>query len=388
MLCSVFKMDYSNTKQVHRKAMILAQDAYVSQLKGDEATALSLYEAAFELEREAALSLVSDESKEPTRSVLFRSAASLAVKCKKFREAEKMVAFGLAGNPPEEIANELRDLYEDVNFFRHLELKDTELDSSEFLLSFSGNEVGFGKINSREFLNRYEAIEKLTYRTAERTLKISYRSGSKVEENIKNLFEPFFSVPLAASFAVVIKLGKQTNQTEMFEDKKIQEKVIDEMIDCVELINKADYVALKAKINDEKYYENFVSLTKVLAPDGDRIRQTGFTIVRNGEQKGVTLKRKQETFKEEITKIKADKNESENQQTPDFLRLTGILKIANAKQNIIQIVPPKDAQPFKHNIKVSEGLSDVVKMYFDEIVEVGLIKKDSKTYELKEIDKV
>ena len=73
-------MDYSNTQQVHRKAMILAQDAYVSLSQGDEATALHLYEAAFELEREAALSLVSEESKEPTRSVLFRSAASLAVK--------------------------------------------------------------------------------------------------------------------------------------------------------------------------------------------------------------------------------------------------------------------------------------------------------------------
>ena len=380
-------MDYTNTKQVHRKAMILAQDAYVAQSQGDEATALSLYEAAFELEKEAALMLISDEAKEPTRSVLFRSAASLAVKCKKFRDAEKMVALGLAGNPPEEIANELRDLYEDVNFFRHLELKNTELDSSEFLLSFSGNEVGFGKINSREFLNRYEAIEKLTYRTAERTLNISYRSGSKIEENIKNLFEPFFSVPMAASFAVVIKLGKQTNQTEMFEDKKIQEKVIDEMIDCVELINKADYTGLKAKINDENYYENFVSLTKILAPDGDRIRQTGFTIVRNGEQKGIILKRKQETFKEEITKIKAEKLEIETLESADFVRLTGTLKIANAKQNIIQIVPLEGAESFKHKIKVSDGLSDVVKMHFDDVVEVVLVKRDAKNYELKEIDK-
>jgi uncharacterized phage-like protein YoqJ len=103
-------IDYSNTQQVHRKAMILAQDAYVSLMKGDEATAFQLYEEAFSLEREAALSLLSDESKEPTRSVLFRSAASLAMKCKKFKEAENMVAMGLAGNPPEEIANELRDI--------------------------------------------------------------------------------------------------------------------------------------------------------------------------------------------------------------------------------------------------------------------------------------
>ena len=379
-------MDYSNTKQVHTKAMILAQDAYVSSLQGDEESAFRLYESAFELEREAAMSLVSNELKEPTRSVLFRSAASLAVKCKKFRDAEKMVAFGLAGNPPTEIANELRDLYEDINFFRHLELKDTELDSSEFLLSFSGNEVGFGKINSREFLNRYEAIEKLTYRTAERKLNVAYRKDSKVADNIKNLFEPFFSVPKAASFAVVIKLGKQSSQIEMFANNSVQEEVINEIVECVELINKADYTALKIKIDDENYYENFVSLTKVLAPDGDRISQTGFTIIRNGVQKGIALKRKQETFKEEIIKIKADKNEAENQQTPEFVKLIGTLKIADAKQNTIQIVPLKGSNPFKQKIKVSEGLSDVVKMYFDEVVEVTLIKRDGKTYELKEID--
>ncbi len=174
----------------------------------------------------------------------------------------------------------------------------------------------------------------------------------------------------------------------MFDDKNIQEEVIDEIFECVELVNRADYVGLKAKINDESYYENFVSLTKVLAPDGDRIRQTGFTIIRNGEQKGVALQRKQDTFKEEITKIRANKNEIESQQAEDFIKLTGTLKIANAKQNTIQIVAPKGEEPFNHHIKVSEELSDVVKMYFDEVVEVGLVKKDSKTYELKEIDKV
>jgi hypothetical protein len=224
------------------------------------------------------------------------------------------------------------------------------------------------------------------------TFQICYveRKVSKIADNIKNLFEPFFSVPKAASFAVVIKLGKQTNQTEMFEEKKIQEEVIDEIIDCVELINRADYSGLKAKINDESYYENFVSLTKVLAPDGDRIRQTGFTIIRNGEQKGVSLQRKQDTFKEEIAKIKTEKGEIQNQESVDYIKLTGVLKVANAKnkQNIIEIVPLKGTEPLKHKIKVSEGLSDVVKMYFDGVVEVGLVKIDFKTYELKETDKI
>jgi hypothetical protein len=102
--------DYANTLQVHRKGMILAQDAHVAQFKGDEATALHLFSDAFDLERTAALDLKSDFAKEPTRSVLFRSAASLAMNCGRFEEGEEMIAMGLAGNPPREIAEELKDV--------------------------------------------------------------------------------------------------------------------------------------------------------------------------------------------------------------------------------------------------------------------------------------
>ena len=47
---------------------------------------------------------------EPTRSVLHRSAASLAVECLQLREAERLIGRALAGNPPPDIADELRDL--------------------------------------------------------------------------------------------------------------------------------------------------------------------------------------------------------------------------------------------------------------------------------------
>lgn len=53
--------------------------------------------------------LVNEYSQEPTRPVLFRSAACLMLNLPyptddHFRQSERMVAFGLSGNPPEEIA--------------------------------------------------------------------------------------------------------------------------------------------------------------------------------------------------------------------------------------------------------------------------------------------
>ena len=58
---------------------------------------------------------------------MFRSAASLALNAGLFREAEKMITVGLSGNPPEPIADELRNLYENINFEKHLRLKGVTL---------------------------------------------------------------------------------------------------------------------------------------------------------------------------------------------------------------------------------------------------------------------
>jgi len=95
--------------------MDAAGRAFHADIHGDYATAEALFREAFELERRAATALV-DTQIEPTRSVLLRSAASLALDCHDTREAERLIAIGLAGNPPAPIADELRDLLETVYF--------------------------------------------------------------------------------------------------------------------------------------------------------------------------------------------------------------------------------------------------------------------------------
>ena len=103
-----------DSEEVHNKAMFLSQDAFMCIVNGEEDQAIPLYEQAFELERQAALSLLDKKDFEPIRSILFRSAAALAKKCHKYQDAEKMIGFGLAGNPPEDVAEELRELFDAV----------------------------------------------------------------------------------------------------------------------------------------------------------------------------------------------------------------------------------------------------------------------------------
>jgi hypothetical protein len=101
---------------LHRKAMECMDHSILAGLQGNsEVQQRSLHEA-FQLEKQAAEKVRPLVDFEPTRSILHRSAASLALKCLELKEAEKLISAGLEGNPPNEIANELQDLLKQVNF--------------------------------------------------------------------------------------------------------------------------------------------------------------------------------------------------------------------------------------------------------------------------------
>ena len=110
--------------ELHEKAMSLAEEAFSAKGKNKLKEAQSKYLAAFEYEKAAATLLVNEYDQEPTRSVLFRSAACLLLNLpfpenNHFRQAERMVAYGLSGNPPVEIAEELREAWRElVGYFQ------------------------------------------------------------------------------------------------------------------------------------------------------------------------------------------------------------------------------------------------------------------------------
>ncbi len=82
--------------------MDLAEAAEVARIRGKADEAASLLEQAFAQEKKAAALVAAKVEFEPTRSVLHRSAASLALECGRVRDAEQLIAAALSGNPPEE----------------------------------------------------------------------------------------------------------------------------------------------------------------------------------------------------------------------------------------------------------------------------------------------
>lgn len=100
----------------HQRAMDLVEAAMLERMRGSPARTEELYAEALELELAAIRELEErNDRSEPTWSVLHRSAGWMAFNSNQLRRAEQLAAKALAGDAHPKIAEELRDLLEQVN---------------------------------------------------------------------------------------------------------------------------------------------------------------------------------------------------------------------------------------------------------------------------------
>lgn len=355
--------------ELHFQAMNFAEEAYLASHRGDKNAFIDLSIKAYKLESEAANLLMMKFDLEPSRSILFRSAASLAIDIGEFREAERLISAALMGNPPEVIADELRDLLEKVNFQRHLDLRGVTLEEDEFQFSIIGQTVGFGIALSDPFVERVQVFEKLLYRTAERQLGRSFREKGKLPKLISDNYPVYLSIPRAASFAVSFKIGHPTDQLNLDLPRvNTSADIIDEVVNCFELLNNNYDDILKSKFDDRAYYNNFIGLAKQLAPDGKNVTQVGFTLIREGLERRVPVTRVQKRMPTvETSEMLND--------TGERVKVRGVFLYASSmnKQKTIKL---KDEIGNKYDVRVPPGLmSDIVKPLFEDTVIVEGIRK-------------
>ncbi|HZK98055.1 MAG TPA: hypothetical protein VFC67_27885 [Prolixibacteraceae bacterium] len=364
-------------QEIHNRAIEFADLAFMKKFNGLFDEAKELFLQAFKLEREAAYAAKEQNIGEPTISVLLKSAASLAINCDNYIDAEKLICLALYGDPPTEIAEELRNLLEELYFQRHLQLQGISISTTELQLVIAGRGIGYGMAKSDLVFDKLNIFEKLTLRTAERILGKPFRSKGDVAKVIKMNFQPYLSVPRAASFAFTIRLGGVSQQAKLEGfDNSIE--VIEDLVNNISLVNLGEYESLRDNIKDEVYFRNFISLSKELAPDGEEINLVGLTIVRNGEQKDVQFTRirsdiQTSIFEESI--IKTDQNH--------IIELTGHLFAANEEQNNIRLKVEKEGN---YSITVPDGLNDIVKKYWGEQVKIKGILLKPRVIKLSDID--
>lgn len=350
-------------QEIHNRAMDLAEMAEVAKIKGDIENVERLQTEAFLLESEAANSLKDKYDFEPTRSILFRSAASLAMDCKNWREAEILLATGLSGNPPSEIATEMRDLLEQINYSTKLEEHQLVLENNDLSFAVQGNDVGPGIAPFDAVMERMTTLEKLTTRTIDRKYSAPYRDAG--QSKYSSLYPLFIKSFAPGSFIVTLTIGSPYQKMlPGLDDLDASEEIIDEIITCVELIETMNEDVLRERINDSAYYNNFVSLINRMAPDGEAVRQVNFI----SKNRAVRLDRQRSDIAS-IRKIKP----IERNERGEPMTIEGILLFADAVKKIntgtIKIV---DQDQKAHTIIVPKGMDDIVSTLWSKMVKASI----------------
>jgi len=117
----------NSIQELHDQAMALIDDAFAERRRGDLGLAKRKFLEAFPLEEVAALRAKYENIGEPTESVLLRSAATIALDAGLYRKAEKLACLALSDDPPEVIAEELREVLDKVSVDRHRVMNERQL---------------------------------------------------------------------------------------------------------------------------------------------------------------------------------------------------------------------------------------------------------------------
>ena len=355
-----------SVRELHDKAIELAQLTLIARQNGELEKAEKLAILAYQNESQAADLVPEGQSSEPTRSILYRSAASLAYQCQKFQIAQRLIAKGLSGYPSPEVEQELKDLYEQVNFESHLRMRGILLEENDLQLSIQGDSVGFGMIIYNEFLKRVQALRSIFDRTTQRLLKREYQRSGRVA-GIYQIFTPTLSVPRGGSFAITFKLATSPEkQMSLFVNAS---QVIDEVLTGLELVNSGDMDGLSERIPEQAYYLNFISLTKDIAPDGEQVKYIGLTS-RNREV-GLSRARDEIQF---VHEVQPERDEYESDR--EAIEVEGNLDYATSrKRNVIGLTTEENDPYF---VVIKEGMDDLVKSYFNQPVRVNGVTFDGK----------
>ena len=332
---------------IHNEAMDLAYYALKARRRGNVDVAQDLFAKALKLEQ-AALDVMGDVG-EPVYSTTYRSAATLALDCNDYRLAEQLASKALAGDPPSYLVWQLREVVEQATLRDHLRLDGVELAEDELQMSLAGGKIGHGLAPIDEFLPRADGMDKL-FRKVWDYVNLQAQSEKESSEVPRHTSPQVLISPLrAGSVAVTLKVGsaRLSGSPKVGGDAGL----IEETLDVIETVATSDVEELATAYPDGAYRRNFVQLVRRIAPDGDKVRQVGFTAVSAGKAR---------TFP--LTKTKTQLSELSQRSAPATREetITGRLLFVDGMKSGNQSIQIVQADGTKRRVKVPAGKMDSI----------------------------
>lgn len=352
--------------------MDFADAAAAAKRKGDRAGAMDFNRKAFAKEKRAAELVAESDDIALTRSVLHRSAAALALACEELDEAEILITRALSKRPSAEIAEELRDLLSDVYMHRHHSAQNVKLDDTQLQFSVEGNSIGHGLSPIGEFLPRIETANKLVVQAAQWVTARARSALDPFDGDYKSGLECYISPVRAGSLATTLCFG--TND-ETIPGMTIIPESINDLLDCLEHVDRENIVALKKQIENEEYFQSFIGLVKKIAPDGEKVRAVGFSTSDTARKKRTFVLTKEKWKLDSLPPLRIEDSPAK------AVKIMGTLLEADARRKKVGSVQVVISPRKRYTVQIPHDdfdFAETVKSLFGERVIVSGIeqKKD------------
>jgi hypothetical protein len=251
-----------NFVDFHDQAMAMVDEAREAERAGNKERRIESLRAAYRLERQAANLLDPIADSEPTRSVLFRSASSLAFRAEDYHEACNLAFDGLSGNCPEELAAELLDIANDAKFRLQLIAQELRIVENEITLIVRGPGVSIGLAPAKQVTLMLRRIEMLLRWRIVDFLKDEIEGRSDWAIGRAKLYEVFMRSLVGEEFAVAFRLGLH-EQLLLFSPIPVGEKIVAEFMSDLQLMM-GDARDTQSRVVGSK----FAAAVSKLSPDG------------------------------------------------------------------------------------------------------------------------
>ncbi len=357
-----------NVNELHQRAMDLADRGLAAAARGEAKQALKFYADAMRSERESALAARDQDPKSPSWYVLMRSAASLALMAKRNREGEVFVCEALSEDPPPEIAAELRIVWDELNYSRHVEDLGQVVSADSVGLSLSGGGIGPGLAPTEDVCRRMRFLSALGQRTADRLRGTT--CGRSVSAETRRTVTPLAQPALVASYAFSVRFAVSGSRQSSRQDGR---QIVREIVQGVRCVAEGDAAGLRRRIADAEYRRNFVALVRGLCPSGT----VGQVAMVSSEGPPIRLE-----------KVRADifDEKPASDDGAEMLSIEGKLEVANVSGGEPRVTITDDNKKTTTLVVSKSIVDDVVREHWNTAVKVTAKKRSSRGWELVSID--
>jgi hypothetical protein len=283
-----------------------------------------------------------------------------------YLQAERVLTEGLSGFPPEKTRADIYEVLDQVLSERRQEQVSVEQRSTRLSLRLRGEAIGHGWAPSREVTSRIAAAEAILDRKSRMDQAQPWQNAGRAPRELQS-FDTYVHAFQPGSLEIELELAPKLYSQRSFEGfAPSANEIVASVIDGLRSMQNDDFQGLAQTYPDDAYLKHFVSQARLLAPDGEAVS----AVEVEGANHSLEFTRRRSSIS--VPRTGNLLSVAEHNASPVTARGKLVVGDISSKGKNRDTVRLEYSDGTYDIFKVTQGLEDLVKSYFGEIVVVDL----------------